>query len=376
MGIYEELGLKKLINCAGTYTIVGGSKMSSESLDSMVQAAQSHVEIREMQKAVHKKIAEFTNNEDAVVTAGAIVGIYLTMAACISKKYGKPIKYIDKKTITESEIIMFRAHRNAYDRGIELLGASLVELGYPNNINMVTKEDLENAITDKTVGLLYLPSTDGGWVPPGALEINKTIAVCNKKNIPIIVDAAAQLPPKSNLWNFTKNMGANAVLFSGGKGLKGPQTTGLVLGESSLLYWVNENNFPNYEIGRMHKVGREELAGVYTAVKQYIEQDEESVNENAEAIVKQYENAFNENDPFHFERAFPNEAGQPMARAKLIITDDSITAEMIHETLLNNEQAIFTMIENGYIYINPMTINNDEANYVLEVFKHICRKKI
>lgn len=374
--IYDELGVKKLIDAAGTYTIVGGSRMSPEALEAMNQAAHSHVLIREMQAAVYKRIAELTGNEDAVITAGAIAGIYLCMAACVSRKFGKPIKYISKEDIASTEIIMFRAHRNPYDIGLQLLGVKLVELGYPNNIDIVVPEALENAINDKTAGLLYLPSTNGGWVPPGALDIESTIEICSRHNIPVVVDAAAQLPPKSNLWHFTRDLGASAIAFSGGKDLKGPQTTGVVLGKHDFIEWVNANNFPNYGIGRMHKVGREELAGIYVAVKQYVAHDEQARSAQAEKMVAMFCNAFGSGDAFHFERAYPNEAGQPLPRAKLIITKAGLHPGDIRERLLNMERAIFSMVENGFLYVNPYTISQEEAEYILKCYQEINFKEI
>jgi len=373
--IYDELGVKKLVNSAGTYTVVGGSKMSPEALEAMRQAAANHVSIREMQIAVHKKLAELTGNEAAVVTAGAIVGVYLSMAACVSRKFGKPLRYISKEDIASTEIIMFRAHRNPYDRGLELLGVKLVELGYPNNIDMITEEGLENAINDKTAGLLYLPSTNGGWVPPGALELDKTLAICKKYDVPVVVDAAAQLPPKKNLWYFTEELGAAAVCFSGGKDLKGPQTTGLMLGKKFLLDWVEVNNFPNYGIGRMHKVGREELAGIYVAVKQYVEHDEDARREYAENMVKTFVEAFGDDDVFRFERSYPNEAGQPLPRAKLIITKPGLSHETVCDMMLNLDRAIFSIVENGSLYVNPFCLNSEEAAYVLSVYKTINDKE-
>lgn len=374
-GLYEELGVRRLVDAAGTYTIVGGSRMSEETAEAMKEASRSHVLIRELQAAVHKRLAELTGNEDAVVTAGAIVGIYLCMAACVSRKFGKAIKYIDKADIAASEIIMFKAHRNPYDIGLQLLGVKVVELGFPNNIDVVTAEALENAINERTAGLLYLPTTNGGWVPPGALDIKSTIDICRKHGVPVVVDAAAQLPPKSNLWHFTRELGASAVAFSGGKDLRGPQTTGLVLGSSELIRWVNENNFPNYGIGRMHKVGREELAGLYTAVKQYVAHDEQARLMEAEEMVTMFREAFGPDDAFHFERAFPNEAGQPLPRAKLIITKAGLCAENIRERLMALDRAVFSMVENGFLYVNPYMLSMEEARYVLQCYQDINHKE-
>lgn len=374
MDIYEELGVRKLINCAGTYTIVGGSRMSENALTAMKQAANSHVEIRQMQQAAHREIARLTRNEAAVVTAGAIIGVYQAIAACISMRYGRALKYITKDEIAESEIIMFRAHRNPYDRGLEVLGVKIVELGYPNNIDIVCEEALEYAITPKTVGLLYLPSTNGGWVPPGALELEKTIEICKKHGVPVVVDAAAQLPPKSNLWHFTTELGASAVVFSGGKYLRGPQTTGLLLGEKKLLDWAVVNNFPNYGIGRMSKVGREELAGIYIAVKEYVQSDEQAQTQEAEEIVSMLTDAFTENDAFYFVRTWPNEAGQPMARARLVITKAGLQPQTLREELYRHEPAIFSMVENGALYVNPMTITRHEAEIILDAYRMLNEK--
>ena len=373
MDIYDELGVKKLINCAGTYTVVGGSRMSQNSLEAICEAARNHVLIKDMQKAVNSKIAEMTNNEACCVTAGAMVGVYLAMASCVSLKHGKAIRYISSEDLAKTEILMFRAHRNPYDRGLSLIGCKLVEVGYANNIDMIDEYGFECAINENTAGVLYLPSTDGGWVPPGALSFEKTVEICSRHNIPVVVDAAAQLPPKSNLWNFTQH-GAAAVLFSGGKYLCGPQTAGLCLGKKYLLDWVDANNFPNYGIGRIHKVGREELAGMYVAVKEYINRDEALELENAEKIVETFTSSFNKDDSFEFVRAFPNEAGQPMARAKLIIHNSLFSAEKIRDWLLEQDRAIFSMVENGYLYVNPMTITKEEAEYILEKYKELNAK--
>lgn len=347
MSIYEDLGVKTLINAAGTYTVIGGSRMSEQTLNAMEQAGTSFVPLCEMQTVVHNSIAQMTRNEAACVTAGAIVGTFLAAAGCISRKFRRPLRYIPKESIEKSELIMFRAHRNPYDRGLQVLGVKLVELGYPNNIDISTPEELERAFTEHTVGMIYLPSTDGGWVPPGALDLPQCIEQCRAHDVPLIVDAAAQLPPMSNLWHFTQELGASAVVFSGGKYIRGPQTTGLVLGKKSFIPWVEMNNFPHFGVGRMHKLGREELAGIYAAVKEYTQTDESEKVQEAEKITDMFVHAFAGSDIFHFERAYPNEAGQPMARAKLIITREGLEPEMIRIKLADAAKSIFCMVENG-----------------------------
>jgi len=370
MNIYDELGTKTLINCAGTYTIVGGSRMSKKTTAVMAEAARSHVEIRALQKEIHSRIADMTQNESACITAGAMSAIYLTIASCISMKHQKEFKYISSDTVSESEVIIFRSHRNPYDQAIELLGVEIIESGYPNNISIRTETDLEQLINEKTVAIFYLDSAPGGWLSPGALNLDSTIRVAASRSVPVVVDAAAQLPPVSNLWNYTKG-GAAAALFSGGKDLRGPQSTGLVVGKTELLKWLELNNFPNYGIGRIYKVGREEMTGLYNAIKEYLQNDEDKQIAWYEEIVKLYVKAFSGSSVFKMSRAYPNEAGQPVPRARIHIQTEKLNAEKLKQELLARERSIFTMIENGHLYINPVTIDQEEAEYVLNELKEI-----
>ncbi|MEG0166035.1 aminotransferase class V-fold PLP-dependent enzyme [Anaerorhabdus sp.] len=364
MNVYDELKIKKLINAAGTYTVIGGSKMSETTLEKMNEAARSYVEIKDLQKAIHERLALLTNNESCVISAGGIVGIYLCLASAISMKYKKQFKHLKKSEIEKAEIIMFKAHRNPYDRSVNLIGCKLVELGYANTIDIVDEETLENAFTENTCAVFYLPSTSGGWVAPGALDLQTTIQVSKKHHVPVIVDAAAQLPPKSNLWYFTEELGADAVIFSGGKYLKGPQSTGVILGKKDLLDWVNLHNFPNYDIGRMHKISREELVGIYNAVKEYVQSDEDEERNQANWMVNDLIQEFSKSNCFSFEDSYPNEAGQPMSRAKMIIHHSDISLEHVRDYLLSKEQPIYTKIDNGFIYINPMMLSIDDYRIV------------
>ena len=371
MNIYEELGATRLINCAGTYTIIGGSKMSEAALQAACEAARDHVEIEPFLQSANRRIAEMTHNEHACITAGGMAAIHLCTAAALSMKYGRMFHQIPLQQVAESEVIMFRAHRNPYDYAIERLGVTLVEVGYPNNNHIATEEDLETAVTDRTAAIFFLASEPGGWLAPGALDLESTLRTAKRLSIPVIIDAAAQLPPKSNLWRFTE-MGASAVIFSGGKDLCGPQTTGLVLGRHDLLSWLDRDNFPHYGSGRIHKVGREEIAALYTAVKEYVAHDEEKRIRFCEHLVEELIQTFHDSPVLRFTRVFPNEAGQPVPRARVDIQSTDLSLESLQQKLLECNRSIYTKEYNGHLYINPMTINEEEFSYVLSELKRIA----
>ncbi|SKC86303.1 aminotransferase class V-fold PLP-dependent enzyme [Maledivibacter halophilus] len=370
--IYDRLGVKKFINAAGTYTAIGGSRMSKKTLEDIADAAASHVEIRELQKNIHEKLAELTKNEGAYICNGAAAGLYLSIAACIASKEGKAFNYIPIAKIMEKEVVTFSAHRNPYDWSIKQLGAKIIQIGFPNIILPATAEDLENAITDNTVAVYYAAGSEDGWIPKGALSFEATVKVAKERNIPVIVDSAAQLPPVENLWNYTKQ-GADIAIFSGGKDLRGPQSSGLIVGRKKLIDIITKIGFPNYGIGRMLKVGREEIIGLFSAVEQFVNMDHEKRRNWCEDEIKRLQEAFNRSNLFKIDRTYPNEAGQPIPRAFVNIIDNNrLKAKKLQELLMEGEYGIYTNSEdrNG-VYINPMTLQEGEMNIIIDRLKEI-----
>lgn len=371
--IYERLGVKKLINAAGTYTIVGGSRMSQETLDAMQSAAKNFVDIRELQEKVHKRLAEITNNEAAFVVTGAAAGLYTLAAACVALKLGRPFIYLSQEDINGCEIIVHRAHRNPYDWSLRQLGIKLVEIGYPNMIQPTSVRDLEEAVNGNTVAVFYTEMKQG-WTAEGALDLESTLAVAKKYNIPVVVDGAAQLPPVENLWKFNK-MGAAATIFSGGKDLSGPQASGLITGQKKLLDIAKETGFPNYGIGRMLKVGREEMVGLLTAVEQYVSMDHQARKEWCEKQIELLKDAFKDYQDVKVVRSYPNEAGQPIPQAVVrCASKDGNSSEIINK-LRSGTPGIFAMPagKNG-IFVNPMTLKAGETEVIVERLKEVFKE--
>ena len=368
--VYAELGVRKVINAAGTYTMVGGSRMSGSTLEAMTEAARSHVVIRELQSKVHKRLAEITKNEAAFVTNGAACALHITGAAAVARLYGRPHASLAPEQIAKSEIIVHRAHRNPYDWALKLLGTKLVEIGFPNTILPTTAEDLELAITENTAAIYYFLMPGGGWIPQGALSFDETVGIAKKHDIPVVVDAAAQLPPVENLWRITER-GAWACVFSGGKDLRGPQASGLVVGRKAFLDWVEATAFPTYGVGRMFKLGREEIVGLWAAVEEYVAMDHEARAKWSEERIAGFQAMFRDSRVVSVERVFPNEAGQPMpqmiVRFKTSKALDNTLSSYVLKRFSEGEPSIFTIAagEDG-VFVNPMTLRDEEFDVIAE----------
>jgi L-seryl-tRNA(Ser) seleniumtransferase len=180
----------------------------------------------------------------------------------------------------------------------------------------------------------------------------------------VIVDAAAQLPPVENLWNFTR-LGATCAIFSGGKDLRGPQASGLVVGKKWLIDAMRPNGNPNASLGRPMKVGKEEMAGLLAAVRRYLILDHGARQARDERVVTDWCQALNALPGVHAKRSFPNEAGQPLPRCEVRLTDEArYKVDQLIQALWAGTPAIAVGIGERSFYLNPMTLDDDEVGHV------------
>ncbi|MDO5688731.1 MAG: aminotransferase class V-fold PLP-dependent enzyme [Tissierellia bacterium] len=367
--IYKELKIPTMINAYAAFTVLGGSCMNDTTIEYMASASREYVDIRDFQKSLHERIAEMTKNEASYICPGAMAGIYLATYAAVARKYGKNVRYLSKDQISKCEVLAFKGQRNPYDRAIEQTGVRTVDFMYPNMWDAPNASHLEHSITENTVAIYVLAGARN--VFPTYMPLEEIIHVANTRNIPVFVDAAAQIPPIETLWKYNQ-MGATITLASGGKDLGGPQATGLITGSKEFINIIVEHGFPNYGIGRMFKIGRESMAGIYAAIKQYLEMDSEEYNRRMEDEVAYIGEVFNDSKIFKYERDFPNESGQPVPRAFLEIISTQTDCIEIIELLKRNSKPIITMSEgrNG-IFVNPMTLRTGELEIVISALKKI-----
>ena len=286
--------------------------MPPQVLDSMRQAAESFVDLYELQTAVGRRIAELTRNESAVVSGGAAAGMVLAAVACMAPDVVDGVRRPADLEGRPREFLIQRSHRIPYDPSIELAGGRLVEIGSPAG---TTEADLKAAIGPATAGVLHVA---GAHLNAGALPLEAVLRIAHARDVPVIVDGAAQLPPVENLWAFTA-AGADLALFSGGKALSGPASTGLVLGRARYLERIAANAAPHQRIGRPMKVGKEDLIGILAAVEWYLAQDHVAADRRYAAIVEHVIAWASPRTDISATREPQGEAGQPTPRVRLTL---------------------------------------------------------
>lgn len=266
MDIFEELGLHRYINAQDTFTKYGASCMLPSALRAMSEISEYCVDLYEVQEKAGDAIARLTNNEAAYITNGA-AGALQECAASVLAVDSEEVFHQLPLTGERREILMQRAQHNMYDRSMAAAGAEIVYVG--DEMRAPSEQEFENAITAHTAAIAYVIYFGREY----ALPIEKVIEIAHKHSLPVIVDAAAQNPPASNLWRFT-HMGADMVIFSGGKTMRGPQDSGLVLGKREWINRLRKWGPPTDGVCRGCKTSREAMVGLYAAVKEYMAVDE------------------------------------------------------------------------------------------------------
>jgi L-seryl-tRNA(Ser) seleniumtransferase len=262
--MYRNIGVRPLINAAGTYTTLTGSVMTEDVRQTMAEAGNCFVPLVELQQKVGERIAKLIGVPAALVSAGAASSIQLAAAACIAGKDPEKIRRLPQTEGMAHEVIMVKQHRMGFDHAARTAGARIVEVG--------SIDELHNAIGPQTAMLFFVHI----YEPKGTIGRAEFLAAGRKAGVPVFNDAAAELPPHDNLWKIVEE-GFDLVAFSGGKGLRGPQSSGLLVGRKDLIEAAALNNNPYADtIGRGMKVGKEEIMALLKAVEIYVNRDHEA----------------------------------------------------------------------------------------------------
>jgi L-seryl-tRNA(Ser) seleniumtransferase len=258
---FKELGVRPFINAAGTYTAMTASLMLPEVMDAINYASKHYVMLDELHDRVGERIATLVRAEAAMVTCGAASALTLGTAGVLTGTDRQKISDVPNLAAMKSEVIIQKAHRFGYDRALRNCGIRFVEVE--------TREDLERAVNGQTAMMLFYNNNN----KEGRIQDQEFAELGKKHGIPTMNDAAADVPPLENLWKYTA-MGFDLVAFSGGKGLRGPQSAGLLLGKKPLIAAARMNGSPNGNaIGRGMKVNKEEMLGMLAAVEFFVSKD-------------------------------------------------------------------------------------------------------
>jgi seryl-tRNA(Sec) selenium transferase len=297
-GIYERLGVRTPINAVGTLTTLSGTLIPVEVIRAMEEASKHFVPIHELQDKVGQRLVELTGAGGAFVTAGASAALCLATCAVTAGDDRQKMRQLPDLTGMKSEIIIQKIHRTAYDHAFRMVGAKLVEVETP--------DEMRRAIGSNTAAIAYVMShhTLGGrpqletrvdtslgfedcYVtgPHGQVSLDETVEIAHRAELPVILDAAAEIPPPENLNRFVKK-GVDLVAFSGGKNLRGPQCSGLLLGRKDLVRKAYANSSPNDYLPRIAKVGKEEIVGLLTAVEFALKKDYKEERRGWYAMLK------------------------------------------------------------------------------------------
>ena len=290
--VYARLGIRPVINGVGVVTHLGGSLIHPEVTRAMEDAARCFVPLTELQAKVGAKIAELLGAEAAMVTGGCASAITMGTVACVALGDREKLKRLPDTTGMKNEIVQQRSHRGGYEQQMLLVGARIVWVE--------TKEELERAINERTAMMFFYNEME----PEGKITRHEWIEVGKRRGVPTFNDAASDATPRERLFQYQKE-GFDLVAFSGGKAIRGPQCSGILMGRKDLIAAAVPGFNPYASIGRGMKVGKEEMIGLLAAIERYLEADHDGERKELEARVTEIRDGLAGIDGLTTERYLP-----------------------------------------------------------------------
>jgi len=358
--VYTRLGLKPLINGMGTVTVVGGSLMPPEVVRAMEEASRHFVFVPDLQAKAGARIAELVGVPAAMVTAGAASAIAVATGAAMTRGDQKKIAQLPDTTGLAFEVIQQKSHRCGYEPQILLNGARIV--------TVETREELDRAVGERTAMMFFLNKAE----PDGRIKRDEWVRVARERGVVSFNDAAADVPPKEHLSLYVRQ-GFDLVAFSGGKGLRGPQCSGLLLGRKDLIDGARILVSPHAGIGRAMKVGKEEIVGLLAAVERYLVVDLDAERREVEAKVAHLKEVVGRVKGVTVETQVPEIANHvPHFVATWDEGARGLTAKQAHERLQAGTPPIYVLQTGpGKLTISVWMMQGDEHRVVARRLRDI-----
>jgi L-seryl-tRNA(Ser) seleniumtransferase len=357
-----------VINAAGTLTSLGGCRTRPEAIEAMSRAASGFIPFEIFLQKTGEHLAQILGVPAAMVTAGAAPGLTLAAAACMVEDNLALARQLPVPP-PKHKIIIQCSHRNPFERAISLSGARLVQVG---DAIRTHPSDLETAIDDQTAAVVFFLQAE---MLDASLSLSETIEIAKQHEVPVIVDAAAELPPKSNLWELAKR-GADLVLFSGGKDLRGPQASGLMVGQSDLIASALMQSAPHeHVIGRPLKPSKEAVAGLVAAIEAYLAEDENARFAEWEQIAAYLEEALGQIPGLQAGRFIPTQPFiQPAITPRVAVKLEGgarLTNSGLKLALWQGDPPIASEIIQGNLIFNTHTLSLSEAAIIAQQLRKI-----
>lgn len=367
--IYESLGVRTVIDAWGTVTALGGSLMAPEVLQAMQSAAGAFVDMNELHTAAGRRIADLLGVEACCVTCGAAAGLAIAAAACMTGTRRSYAYQLPDTTGMKDEILCLKCHRDLYDQGMLLSGAHFVEVGVTSSAFL---QQIEDRITERTAAFFY---TSEAETMRGSIPLPEIAALCRAHGIPIIVDAAAELPPKANIRKYLDD-GASLVVFSGGKEIRGPQASGMILGSRELIAACDLNCCPNYGIGRPMKVDKENICGLVKAVELFVQRDYDQIMAQWDGYVDTIRAGLADCPGLEMTVGVPTEPSvQPACIRRLFLRPLTMSAVELRQALIDGEPSIYTFLYQDQIVINPQCLQPHELMPIVQAVRAILTRQ-
>jgi L-seryl-tRNA(Ser) seleniumtransferase len=371
MSVYEKLGLKRAINGVGTVTNLGGSLMPSEVVEAMREASDAFVDMHELIRRTGEIVAELTGAEAGVITSGASAGLVLATAACMTANDPEKMAKLPDARGMRNEVIVQRTLRTGWYHMLQLTGARLVEVG---DAEKTTAGQIEEAITERTAAIWYFDFEPREGIVP----LEKLAKIGKRRGVPVLVDAAAEVPPVENLTRYLRR-GADVVVFSGGKGIQGPNDSGFVCGRRDIIEAIAHQMCPRMGIGRAMKVGKEGIIGAISALMRYVRVDHVTEARDWEDKVSFMAKELGKIPGVRAERVLP-EAEMPIRplgipRTQFALDEVALgrSVERLVAELADGDPSIRLFVWKGRVLINPQCLQDGEEKVIVSQIRRVLQ---
>jgi L-seryl-tRNA(Ser) seleniumtransferase len=360
---FRDLGVRPFINAAGTYTAMTASLMPEEVIDAITYASKHYVMLDDLHDKVGQRIATLVKSEAAMVTSGAASALTLGTAGVLTGMDRQKMVNLPDLTTMKSEVIMQKSHRFGYDHAVRNCGVRIVEVE--------TAEDLERAVNPKTAMMLFYNNNN----KVGKIQDQEFVRLGKKHGVPTFNDAAADVPPVENLWKYT-SMGFDLVAISGGKGIRGPQSAGLLLGRKDLIAAARLNAPPNGDtVGRGMKVNKEEMLGMLAALELYLSKDHAAEYKDFEKRAETIQKSAATVQGVKAEIFVPEVANHvPHVRITVDAAARGISAADAVKALLDGEPSIGTRAEGDAIVVGVWMMRSGEDKIVAKRLREVLEQ--